>query len=421
MNAPGGRIPKDLTEAAQMLSWLEEQRRIDHEELARLAQLGGSQVVVVKDLTAQIASLREALQSQQTRFSQLQTYQESVKQARDEVTLLRGQLVESVGAVERQVSLSQQGSTRQSTAAVEMEQSVREINGRLEAAAAKLAVLGRDSSAAILGISEADRRLESAVSRLDTLAQRLQLVEEHGRRSDGRVAEVERLASRVATPPEDSKVVVDRLAEVLWSKWSADLQSKVQAMMDERSRSLEQYSRQTQRFSTDQQMLQTRINEMAQALEELEREHKRTQLTQKGHQEESLHVRQLLESALKKLEEQSARVRSCEELLREAQGRALALHQALDLERERALELKTGIEGLEPRMLNGLGLVVESNERAKARLDELTERHTELGRTMSLQVEDVRASVARLRQLQERYWQLQMQEMQTFALELKDK
>lgn len=202
----------DLSQVSQRLTWLDEERRRDRAELARLAQEASQSVLVLRD---QAAKLREMMD----RINSLETSLARVTRVEDSVTLARSELVQAREFnVRTQDEIRREAKERQTQA----EQSARtwaEISARLEAfnrsgddLAARLHVVEtreRDTAGRVAQAANQLFRLEAANSEAAEEPKRIMA------RLDGLVSELAQLRKTLATAQEESsKMHVEQTANL---------------------------------------------------------------------------------------------------------------------------------------------------------------------------------------------------------------
>lgn len=207
--------PLDPMQATQRLAWLDEERRRDHSELARLAQELASVLAVVKDQAVRMRETGDRLGAVESTLTRLPRIEDAITLARSELIPLRDT------DIRLQDDLARQSKDHQ----VQNDQAARlfgENNARLDALARSI-----DGLANRLSILEAQRkeltersgdlsgRLDVLARSAESLAGRLHLLEtrehEHVSRAAALQAQITRLESNQGKALEEVKRSVARV------------------------------------------------------------------------------------------------------------------------------------------------------------------------------------------------------------------
>jgi hypothetical protein len=122
----------DLNQATQMLTWLDEERRQDKTELARLQELARSQAVEIAEQTKRIQELEGRLAGTQAHLSKIEKLDDFLQQFKDEIVLLVEKYDQQRRQAEKEARhLRQMDRENQSQAVAEIKKELSKLN-RLE-------------------------------------------------------------------------------------------------------------------------------------------------------------------------------------------------------------------------------------------------------------------------------------------------
>jgi len=198
----------DMSDVAQRLQWLDDERRRDHAELARLAQEMSGALTILKDLAGRVRTADERLATAETTLKQLPDLEASITAARSEMTPLRD------ADIRLEDEITRQGKDFRSHAD-QVSRVLSEINGRIETVSKstdsfsqRLNVLDTQRKDHAARVAEMAIRLDAAVKTADGLAERLSLLDTQGKDSLGRIGVV---ATRLDTLAKTADTVVERV------------------------------------------------------------------------------------------------------------------------------------------------------------------------------------------------------------------
>jgi len=169
--------PMDLVQASQRIAWLDEERRRDHAELARLSQELAAALAVIKDQTVKQREMGDRINAIEAALSRLPHLEDAITQTRAGLVPLREADVRLQDEIERQAK-NRQSETDQLT------RLLGDMNTRLDATIKSIDGLanrlhGLETQRQELAdrVNEIPGRLEALAKIADGLANRLQAVE----------------------------------------------------------------------------------------------------------------------------------------------------------------------------------------------------------------------------------------------------
>ncbi len=169
--------PMDMAAATQRMAWLDEERRRDHAELARLAQEMASALSVLKDQSVKMRETGDRLNAIETGLTRMPRLEDAISAARSELLPLRDTDIHLQDEIQRQAK------DRQAQA----DQSARiwgDVNTRLETSsksvdglANRIRVLDTQRKDQAERVIEMSTRMDSLIKAADSLTGRIHLLE----------------------------------------------------------------------------------------------------------------------------------------------------------------------------------------------------------------------------------------------------
>jgi DNA repair exonuclease SbcCD ATPase subunit len=182
--------PMDMAAATQRIAWLDEERRRDHAELARLAQEMASALTVLKEQSVKMRETGDRIDAVETVLTRIPRLEDAITAARSEMLPLRD------ADIHLQDELQRQAKDRQSQA----DQSARvlgDLNARLETLsksvdglANRIQIVDSQRKDQAERIIEMNARIEGLIKASDNLTGRIHLLETRERERAGHESEV---------------------------------------------------------------------------------------------------------------------------------------------------------------------------------------------------------------------------------------
>ena len=174
---PAPDKPMDLAQATQRIAWIDDERRRDHAELARIAQEVAATLSAVKDQASKIRDAGDRLNALEASLIRIPRLEDAITQTRSELPPLRDVDIRLEDTLERQAKDHQ----------VQTDQTARQLStiyGRLDTLSRALDALGQRITSLDTQKTEHAQRLTDLAVRIDatakvaeSLSARLQLVE----------------------------------------------------------------------------------------------------------------------------------------------------------------------------------------------------------------------------------------------------
>jgi hypothetical protein len=211
----------DLNQATQMLTWLDEERRQDKAELARLQELVRSQAVEIAEQAKHIQELEGRLAGTQVHLSKIERLDDFLQQFKDEIVLLvekydqqRRQAekearhlrqmdrenqsqalaeikkeLSKLGRLEQELQIRRTEDKRLGEAVLNMQQELADVAKASELPARKITYLETQREQDAKRIAELQEETSQLLTRDEAQNRKLELIEDSVRRLESQVAE----------------------------------------------------------------------------------------------------------------------------------------------------------------------------------------------------------------------------------------
>ena len=348
----------------QERQWLEEQRRHQREqtegdsrEIQRLAQHG-------RDLETRLAALEDEVAQQRSLAARASAIEAALRQAQESLASLQRQLAESREQAEHQTLLRATETERDRRALAELGQRVADLQRAADASHGRVSALSEEARRDRASLAQLSVAVDGVAGRQASLTNRLQQLEEAGKRADSRLT---------SDQQRDEQVRADlarldnwqRLADARWNRQLSDWQEQAKAwkeQLEEQGKPIQQLTRQVLRTQEDLQALVAQLTE---------------------HQ--------------KRLDEQAVALQRIEGLLGIARETCAGLEQGLVAQRRHADEQAAALSRLEERVQGESAQLEEMGRRMDAQ-DGRIEEAVGLVRTVDSQRQRAEEGVAALQQ-----------------------
>jgi hypothetical protein len=290
----------NLNQATQMLTWLDEERRRDKTELAKLQQRVESQAAEITEQARRIQELEGRLASTQAKLTQFPKLEQALDQLRDELVLLIGRHdeqrrtaemdAERVRQVERdsqarvlgeirkelqrlprheeEIQLRRAEDQRLGEGLLDLQQQMADLSRDLDNRTRNLPYLEEQPRRNAKRIAELQQETPELFKRNEAQSTKLQLLEELVRRSEHRVGELDLQVTESKQEQKDfieAVKLAEQQRERQMNEWAE--------LMDEQHQKMEEYGAQMQQAAEQYK----RSEQALAALEKLEERLKRDQ------------------------------------------------------------------------------------------------------------------------------------------------
>ncbi len=187
-------MPMDLAQLEQMVNWLDEERRKDKEELARLRQRLEQQLLAADEQVRRFQELDARLSAVQTQVARMARFDQALEQLRKELVALVGQVDEKLTAAQREADRARLMEREAQTAAIaELRKQLEPLPKLEEALEARRTEEQRLNQM----ILEQRPKLLALQDRLDEQIHATRVVEEQRAHDAKRIAEIQETANEL--------------------------------------------------------------------------------------------------------------------------------------------------------------------------------------------------------------------------------
>jgi len=187
-------MPMDLAQLEQMVNWLDEERRKDKEELARLRQRLEQQLLAADEQVRRFQELDARLSAVQTQVARMARFDQALEQLRKELVALVGQVDEKLTAAQREAERARLMEREAQTAAIaELRKQLEPLPKLEEALEARRTEEQRLNQM----ILEQRPKLLALQDRLDEQIHATRVVEEQRAHDAKRIAEIQETANEL--------------------------------------------------------------------------------------------------------------------------------------------------------------------------------------------------------------------------------
>lgn len=187
-------MPMDLAQLEQMVNWLDEERRKDKEELARIRQRLEQQLLAADEQVRRFQELDARLSAVQTQVARMARFDQALEQLRKELVALVGQVDEKLTTAQREAERARLVEREAQTAAIaEMRKQLEPLPKLEEALEARRTEEQRLNQM----ILEQRSKLLALQDRLDEQIHATHVVEEQRAHDAKRIAEIQETANEL--------------------------------------------------------------------------------------------------------------------------------------------------------------------------------------------------------------------------------
>lgn len=298
----------DLNQIAKRVTWLDEERRRDKDEMARLQSLLDAQAEEMRDQARHIQELEGRLASVQAQLTGLPLLERALQQFKDEIVLLvekqdeqhqeeardaaRVRLIEQdkqakqfaeirkdlqrISRMEEEMGLRLAEDQRLGSALIDLQHKAEELDQTVETRMRNIPYLEEQRARDARRMAQLQEEATNLLKRLEDQSSRLQIVEEVARRSEHRLLEIHGAeAERTQQRREfvESVQRAEQARERQMFEWR-ELMEALERRMDEAAEQMRRFHDQYmegKRMLEDMQKLEERLNRGYAEVSELQR------------------------------------------------------------------------------------------------------------------------------------------------------
>lgn len=324
----------DLNQIAKQVSWLDEERRRDKNEIARLQSSLDAQAEEIRDQARHIQDLEGRLASIQAQLTSVLMLERALQQFKDEIALMvekreeqrqeeardaaRVRLIEQdkqakqlgeirkdlqrLNRLEEELDLRRAEDQRLGGGLLDAQHRLEEIDRATETRMRNISYLEEQRARDARRVAHLQEEATNLLGRLETQASKLQVVEEVARRNEHQLSELHaEEAERIQQRREfiESLQRAERAREQQMFKWR-ELMEELQQRMDEAAEQMRRFHdhyMESKRMLEDMQKLEERLNRGYNEIAELQRlaeARQKTQMEEWQAQDEKNWKKQLL-------------------------------------------------------------------------------------------------------------------------------
>ncbi len=385
-------IPPGVADTAEyqgIIAWLEDQRRQDRAEIARIALEVERLFSLVREQVGAGAELRAGLEAVRNTLVRFPLLEDGVRQARDQVAASVERL-DSQGQQHAQAILSRAAEAdRDRRRVAEVIGAIDEIQNAIQAQNGRIQVVGDEVRRDRAAFIEVPATVHALDQRLGQMGHRLEQQNEAIRRTEAHIISVqERLEALIAEVEKGNHW--RQLAEVRWTRQAGEWQQNLvnfKESMDDQIRPARVALEQVGQVRDEIRGLTSALFEHSHRLDELVAAHSRLDGITSQQRDLLGRVSQVVDAQRRRFDEQaSAQLR-----LDESIGRGVDERQALD---RRADEQARAIDALQQEMRNRVASIDILRNDLETREVTLRSDAQALREAFDRQIESVRLAVA---------------------------
>ncbi|MBI4321256.1 MAG: hypothetical protein HY675_22425 [Chloroflexi bacterium] len=335
----------DLAHLAQLVAWLEEQRNLDKEQVAKLQREGEHLVLEFREVTRQLADVQDDIKQSKNRSSVLPYFEDGLRQVREQTANLQQRVEAIVEGQDRAARLRQTEQEREKKGLAELEQHVGQLLALAEQHGSRFQSLAEEIRRDRAFASPLAEQIANVGRQASTAMGRILLFEEQIRRTDSRVAALEQLAESIRS--EHARISQwQQAADLRWNRQLAEWQQQLDEWhreLDGQVTLLQQTIRQQEQRALQLQDLNTSLEDSRKVVEGQASEILRLETARIQSRDEAVRLEQLLEAQRRRLDEQAGATRQLQEQVQQNVLDLAAVSGRVDGERRRLDETGTGL------------------------------------------------------------------------------
>ncbi|MCL4459994.1 MAG: hypothetical protein M1136_06745 [Chloroflexi bacterium] len=414
----GSRL-SEPTQIAQMVLWLEEQRKQDKEQLGRLQQQVERLIQEAKGQVAQLSALQDELRREKTQSNRLPLLEERLQRCEEWAAALQERFEQRVRDQDHIALLRQTELERDRKYMKELAQQINDLSRLHETLSTKITLLIEDVKHEHSTVEPMLSLVESLQKETAQLVERLQGLDERRKRLESQVVALQSSVDDVlAEQPrlvERLQAIESRLARQL-SEWRSQMENW-QKQDEEQALKFLQFGKQLTQISAENLDLFKSLAEQHKRSEDhgqnLQQLQKMLDLIQQTLAKTAGEV----DNQGQRLDVQSAMLRQFEEQWGRSRQDLRSLEQRLEQEQVQIERQGNLVKRLEDELRAQLG---EFEQEFKQKVTEISEGAELSRREMQGYWERVNKQLADIERVQEQYKQQRITELEQYILELKE-
>ncbi|MCL5960418.1 MAG: hypothetical protein M1358_14110 [Chloroflexi bacterium] len=382
-----GRALED-TQLSQMVSWLDEQRKLDKDQILSLQQDIERLSLSVRELTAHIHKVGDDLTQGQSRISTLPLMEEGVRQARQQLLILQQRVDESQELQGKEVLLRQAEAERDHRALVDVGQQILEIRQLIEAGGARVRSVADEVTRTRASVEILPGQIESVDKSVSGIGSRVLVLEETARRQESRIALLEK---SVETLQSDFSRILQwqQAADLRWTRQISGWQQQMEDWQregDDRGKLVQQFVKQISSVKEDVQQVRLGLAQIHQSSEDQAAVLTRFEGIRVHDREEVHRVEQGVDAQRRRIDEQVGAIKQLQEQFLQGVQEISTVGSRVDTGQRRVEELVAQLSLLDQRQRQG----VEVADQLRREIREVGQKIDQHIQRWLLQVEEDR-------------------------------
>jgi chromosome segregation ATPase len=335
----------DHSQLQSLVGWLEEQHRQDREELARLGTELDRLTTTLREQANELGNLRATVDHGQTTLERVPLVDESVRQAREHLADLLARFDEHTQKAAQTLLLRAADAERDRKVLNDLIHTVARLEHDDQTLAARVQVVADEGRRVGAAAAEVPKALESLESRISAFTHRAEQIEEASRRLDA-AAQLQRQELEAIRTEQARAAQWRQLTDLRWtrqvSEWQTAIDNWRQAA-EEHSRPVQHLIQQVGQARDEVRSAQGQIGEQARRLDDVAATATRLDNTLAQHREALARIEQVLDAQRRRFDEQaSAQLRLDESVGRVTEQRA-ATERSIEEQTRQLDELRTAL------------------------------------------------------------------------------
>ncbi|MBI2955020.1 MAG: hypothetical protein HYY30_11945 [Chloroflexi bacterium] len=413
----------DASQLNQMVSWLEEQRRLDKDQVVRAQQDLERLALRIKELAAQVQQVGEDAKLERSRLAGIPFIEEGIRQLREQMGIVQQRLDAREQAQDREIMLRQAEAEREKKALVELAHQLGELSRQDEQHSSKIQGFAEDVRRARTDLLPVSERLDAVEKTVASVFNRISLLEEHSRRADVRVTALEQIQETLRA--DSAKVLQwQQAADLHWDRQITQWQEKVEEWRrdaGEHGNTIQVLAKQLSQAKDDAYELRALAGENRKEIEDHAASLLRLEAIRAHDREDVTRIEQAIEFQRRRVDEQSHALKLLQEqLLQNVQG-LVDLQGRLEDERKRTDEAGIAFRQVEMKQRQGVDEVVELHKLLREQQLATTQQVQAWQRHLDDVRRDWEVQIAELQQLIEQQKNREAAELQRQILEVRER
>lgn len=335
----------DHSQLQSLVGWLEEQRRQDREEIARLGSELERLSTTIREQSAELSELRATVEQGQTTIERMPLVDDGVKQTREQLAELVSRFDEHTQKAAQTLLLRAADAERDRKVLNDLAQSVSRLERDEQALAARVQVVADEARRISAGAADLPKGIAALESRFAAFVNRADQIEEAARRLDA-AAQLQRQEMEAIRTEQARSAQWRQLTDLRWtrqvSEWQTSIDNWRQAA-EEHSRPVQHLIQQVGQARDEVRSAQGQLVEQVRRIDDLTAVSVRLDNTLAQHREAIARIEQVLDGQRRRFDEQaSAQLRLDESIGRVSEQRA-ATERSIEDQARQLDELRTAL------------------------------------------------------------------------------